>query len=279
MMRPTGLTCARLLAGLAALFATGGLGRSFAAGESPQVRVRVNPVDGAEVVWAPAGSYRRGFDGGPRDERPEHAVRLTRGFWIYRHEVSNTRYRRFVEATGHEAPVCWGNAAFAAGDQPVVGVAWSDAVAYARWAGGRLPTEAEWEYAARGGDGRRYPWGAELPDEQLAVFMLDHSLATRPIGSCPRGASPFGALDMAGNVPEWCSDWYGAYASGPQVDPGGPETGTLRVARGGSWDQAPALLRTTARNGFKAEGKTLGGTALGSERGFRPVLPQEAIAP
>ena len=214
-------------------------------------------------------------DGTPYD-RPVHPVRLTRAFWMYRTEVSNAQYHLFVDATGAQPPLSWGQPAFAAPEQPVVGVSWEDAAAYARWAGGRLPTEAEWEYAARGSDGRVYPWGNEPPDARRAVFGLEHNLgATRAVGGRPLGASPFGVLDLAGNVPEWCADWFAPYPATLQTDPTGPEEGLRKVARGGSWDLDPFALRAAVRNAFTPTTRTLGGSALGSERGFRLVISAE----
>lgn len=230
--------------------------------------------DGAVMVYVPPGEFRMGSAEGYADERPVHSVRLTRGFRIYRCEVSNAQFGRFVEATGSPEPVCFTKAAFNAPEQPVVGVSWFEAEAYCRWAGGRLPTEAEWEFAARGTDGRPFPWGSQAPDATRAVFGLAHTTgATRPIGGRERGASPFGLLDMAGNVPEWCSDWYAAYPDRLEVDPQGPERGELKVARGGTWDQDPFSIRSAARNAFTPKARDFASSALGSERGFRVVVP------
>jgi len=235
---------------------------------------RTNPTDQAAMVYVRPGSFEMGSTTGGVEEKPVHRVTLTRGFWMYRYEVTNAQFRRFVEATGAEPPLSFGNPAFAEPNQPAVGLSWNDAVGYARWAGGRLPTEAEWEYAARGTDGRTYPWGNEPPDPARAIFALDHVTgATRSIGGRERGGSPFGIEDLAGNVPEWCSDWYAPYPSEPQTDPAGPAEGLRKVARGGSWDLDPYAIRCAARNAFTPATKTLGGSALGSERGFRLVVP------
>jgi formylglycine-generating enzyme required for sulfatase activity len=233
-----------------------------------------NVIDGSEWVAVPSGEFRMGSDDGARDESPVHRVRLTRGFRMYRTEVSNAQYRKFVDAAGADEPLSFGNPKFNTPEQPALGLSWEEAAAYCKWAGGRLPTEAEWEFAARGEDGRKYPWGNSAPTLLLAVFGLEHNDgATAAVGGRIKGASPYGVLDLSGNVPEWCSDWYADYSPGLQVDPKGPATGERKVARGGSWDLDPFAIRAAARNGFTPKTRTLGGSALGSERGFRVVLP------
>jgi formylglycine-generating enzyme required for sulfatase activity len=203
-------------------------------------------------------------------------VRLTRSYWLYKTEVTNAQYARFLAANpAQRKPPFWEDARFNAPRQPVVGVSWEDAAAYCRWAGARLPTEAEWEYAAAGPESRKYPWGSEKPDATRAVFGLDRETA-RPaaVGSCPAGISWCGALDMAGNVGEWCADWYAGdyYKTSPQVDPRGPAEGPYRVHRGGAWNNNPDCMRAKSRVGLSMS-RVSRRSAVGSpSRGFRPVV-------
>ncbi len=175
---------------------------------SPQAQPRGK--DNAPMVRVPAGPFVMGADqGGDPDERPQHALTLP-AYWIDEHEVTNEQYKRFCDATKHKPPVQWRNGSYARGQElwPVANVTWEDAAAYAQWAGKRLPTEAEWEKAARGGDGRIFPWGNEADANRAA---LDDEANLGPVGRYPTGASPCGCLDMAGNVWEWTADWYNAY--------------------------------------------------------------------
>jgi formylglycine-generating enzyme required for sulfatase activity len=229
-------------------------------------KTRVNPVDGAVMVWVPPGTFRMGSEDGADDERPVRRVRLTRGFWMYRTEVTTAQWDRFLRANpDHQRPKYAHEERLMRPDQPAVAISWEDAVAYCRWAGARLPTEAEWEYAARGRDGRRYPWGNERPDGKRAVFYRSISVGhPDPAGSHPAGVSPFGVQDLAGNVWEWCADWYGPYPERAQVDPTGPAEGTRHVARGGGWTNEMDRLRATARGHGKP-------TRRSGHLGFRPV--------
>ncbi len=202
------------------------------------------------------------------DERPQHTVHLD-AFWIDRTEVTNARYRLCVEAGACAEPECWDDDALNAPDQPVVCVTWRDAVGYAAWAGGRLPTEAEWEKAARGTDGRLYPWGDGAPDCERANYNRCVGLPL-PVGSLPGGASPYGVLDMAGNVHEWVSDRYGkySYADSARENPLGPDSGFNRVTRGGSfrWQKG---VRCASRSFYYPE-------LSSDDRGFRVVVPDVA---
>jgi formylglycine-generating enzyme required for sulfatase activity len=202
----------------------------------PGVTTQINPKDGAEMVYVAAGEFLMGSKEGEgySDERPQHTVYLD-GYWIYKTEVTVAQYRKFCQATGRAMPSVpswgWQDA------HPIVNVTWDDAVAYATWAGASLPTEAEWEKAARGTDGRLYPWGNEWDRSKCSNSVSGPPDKTSPVGSFPEGASPYGALDMAGNVWEWCADWYdqGYYQSSPLRNPTGPATGSARALRGGSW--------------------------------------------
>jgi formylglycine-generating enzyme required for sulfatase activity len=190
------------------------------------------------------------------DELPEHIVYLE-AFWVDRTEVTNRQFRRCVRAGACEAPTTcdWGEPSFGGqdqGDRPVVCVSWDMAQAYCQWTGARLPTEAEWEKAARGDkDRRQYPWGDRKPDCSLANFGGPDGCSgdTDPVGARPAGKSPYGALDMAGNVWEWVADWYDPayYALSPAQNPRGPAGGLRKVFRGGSWGYPPTFMRAADR--------------------------------
>jgi len=205
--------------------------------------------DEAEMVLIPAGEFWMGSEDGRSDEKPRRRVYLD-AFSIDKYKVTNELYRRFMEATGQAAPGYWGNSTFNAPTQPVVGVNWQNAEAYCRWAGKRLPTEGEWEKAARGTDGRKYPWGEQW-DSSRANSSESKLGKTAAVGSYPTGISPYGVHDMAGNVWEWVADWYGEnyYQRSPDRNPKGPESGSYRVLRGGSWDGSSWYQRTSVRNG------------------------------
>jgi eukaryotic-like serine/threonine-protein kinase len=238
----------------------------------------MRPADGMTMVYVPEGSFSMGSDpdvtleiclhygleGCPRDmwvdEAPIHNVYMD-AYWIDETEVTNAMYAKCVSAGACQPPT-----SNASSHQysyyidpkyvnyPVIYVTWTDAVNYCQWAGGRLPTEAEWEKAARGTDGRRYPWGNYDRPCSLVNFW-DMSSAcigdTSEVGSYPSGASPYGALDMAGNVAEWVNDWYSKtyYSQSPASNPIGPASGNTRVRRGGSWDNDWSYIRSTDRQG------------------------------
>jgi formylglycine-generating enzyme required for sulfatase activity len=199
--------------------------------------------DGSVLVRVPAGAFLMGSQDGDADadddEKPAHEVYLDE-YWIGKCEVTNEQFARFVAETGYDAGNYWRNSASEWGPQaPVVYVSWFDARAYCEWAGGRLPTEAEWEKAARGTDGRKYPWGNAW-DSSRAWCEETSGGRAHPVGQLPAGASPYGCLDMAGNVWEWCQDWYGEY-------PSGPSEGSNRVRRGGSWGNDAQFARAAER--------------------------------
>ncbi len=213
--------------------------------------------DGMQMVYVPVGTFAMGSSGGDswEDERPQHNVYLE-AFWIDKTEVSTAQYRRCVDAGVCSLPGTQGYACtYSASNKlnhPINCVDWDQAKVYCDWVGRRLPTEAEWEKAARGSDGRLYPWGNQMPNASLANFDLIKE-GTTPVGSNPRGASPYGVLGMAGNVWEWVADWYDDlyYAQSPGENPLGPTSGTFRVIRGGSWDDAPEDIRVAYRSGYE----------------------------
>jgi formylglycine-generating enzyme len=239
----------------------------FAADELPQALItRLIGQDGAPMVEVPAGSFPMGVphgdrDGG-RDEYPRHDV-LVDTFFIDQFEVTHGRYLEFVNATGHRIPQhsknptrnLWqgGTIAGSLADRPVINVDWFDAEAYCTWAGKRLPTEAEWEKAAKGTTDRRFPWGNVEPTNTHVNFNQRWigEKTLMPVGSYESGKSPFGAYDMAGNVWEWVNDWYDAryYEKSPPKNPRGPETGAKKVLRGAGWQNETPTLRIFTRAG------------------------------
>lgn len=259
----------------------------------------VNPVDLAELVWVPAGRFAIGstkqvidwlwdtnkWDNDTKkwtmDEYPQWVI-ITSGYWVYRHEVTMGQFERFIEATGAAPPVDW-NFYRRYQRLPVMNVNWYQAAEYARWANADLPTEAEWEYAARGRSSYLFPWGnqwdrnrcdtgeywaqSSLPSEKSRTdwfesigaepgpqWLIAPEVVAKyltPVGSFPDGASWCGALDMAGSVYEWCADRYWAYTfqRGPQTDPTGPdgEANTNRILKGGTWTQNGRTARSANR--------------------------------
>jgi formylglycine-generating enzyme required for sulfatase activity len=254
-----------------------------------QIRKKVRLIDGMTMIYIPAGEFEMGstflesivFSNGKLflfpDQRPKHTIYLD-AYWIDQTEVTVRMFNKFVEETGYRTDAekeGWGKPwtdgpkdsewpkiegidwlhprdpdSIAQDSHPVVQVSWRDAMAYCEWVGGSLPTEAQWEKAARGVDGRRFPWGdsfngnylnygdKQCPVERWRDLEFDDGYAyTAPVGSYPKGASPYGVLDMAGNVWEWTYDWYDEnyYEVSPDRNPTGPESGGVRSMRGGAW--------------------------------------------
>jgi sulfatase modifying factor 1 len=224
--------------------------------------------DGAPMVLVPAGPFTMGSNDGLPNERPEHQVFLD-AYWIDLYEVTLSSYQKFLEATNHNPPPTWDDeSATTVGDRPAIGMGWEDASAYCRWAEKRLPTEAEWEKAARGTDARRFPWGHMQPFVDIANYnrgvWVSEAVTLVGVGSGLEGMSvrhglkeggksPYGLNHMAGNAAEWVADWYDReyYHNSPDKNPTGPANGEKKVVRGGSWVDLPAALRVTAR--FSAE--------------------------
>jgi formylglycine-generating enzyme required for sulfatase activity len=240
--------------------------------------VRVNPSDGLKYVWIPPGTFVMGCSPGDNEcydfEKPQHQVTITKGFWLGQTEVTVGAYKRFAGATGRQMPPepdingrplnpGWGDEAMP------IGVTWNDAQAYCSWAGGRLPTEAEWEYAARAGsttarygDLDEIAWYAEnsgrerldrarIAKEDGADYLKrlnENGNGMHEVGQ--KRANGLGLFDMLGNVWEWVNDWWDInyYQNSPSQDPPGPASGTLRVLRGGSWVGGPRDVRVSLRN-------------------------------
>jgi formylglycine-generating enzyme required for sulfatase activity len=196
-----------------------------------------------------------------RDDSPVHRVYLD-AYRIGRYPVTVGEYQRFVEEGGYEDDKHWQAGGFGEWQKPdewdeqlehptrpVVWVSWYEAAAYAAWAGCRLPTEAEWERAARGTEGRKYPWGSEpKPNPLLLNYDESKIYNATPVGVYPRGATPDGILDMAGNVQEWCRDWFGDYSGSDVRNPGGPAKGQHRLLRGGCWGSVAWGCRSSFRD-------------------------------
>ncbi|UCC64502.1 MAG: formylglycine-generating enzyme family protein [Anaerolineae bacterium] len=199
----------------------------------------VGPVD-KEMVLISGGEFMMGSSDGDADEAPPHLVSVA-SFWMDLTEVTNDEFAAFTQATGYQAP----SVQLGEGNHPVSRVTWDDANAYCTWASKRLPTEAEWEFAARGTDGRVYPWGNDW--DPTRVNGRERGIrGTTAVGSFGAGASPFGVLDMAGNVREWTAHWYDKYPGSSFYS---QYFNKFRVHRGGGWFDEAADLRAANRNG------------------------------
>jgi formylglycine-generating enzyme required for sulfatase activity len=217
--------------------------------EIKATKARRNPKDGLNYVRIPPGNFMMGCSPGDsecsKDEKPSHQVTISKGFWLGQTLVTVAAYRRYSEATGRAMPAApnfnldWNNQ-----EMPIVNASWDDSIAYCDWAGGRLPTEAEWEYAARAGSTEvRYG-----PIDDVAWYSSDSGGKTHEVSK--KRANGFKLYDMLGNVWEWVNDWYGKtyYAHSPARDPQGPSTGQWRVFRGGSWYNVSRLVRASIRS-------------------------------
>jgi formylglycine-generating enzyme required for sulfatase activity len=238
---------------------------------------------GIEQVWVPAGSFRMGSSAADLaqlkaqnppawvakaldSEAPDHAVELTRGFWLDKHEVTHQAFQVFIDQGAYDQRRHWSDDGWQWHERqkirpdkkdpecanpppqwPHTCVTWYEAEAYAHWRGGRLPTEAQWEYAARGPQALRYPWGNDWDASRANVL---YSSGPQPVGSHPGGASWVGAQDMAGNVMEWVQDWLDVnyFAASPAQDPSGPATGRRKVEKGGWWGSNPFVARGAYRH-------------------------------
>jgi len=216
--------------------------------------------DGAPMLWVPGGEFTMGSEEGDDDEAPIHRVYLD-AFYMDKYEVTVGQYANFLEATSLDAPPDWNTMnQHPHRQRPVAMVDWADARAYCRWAAKRLPTEAEWEKAARGTDGRTYPWGNDPPDRRRANYgkqEWNNHAALESVGSLEDGKSPYGIYAMAGNVWEWTADWYGKdyYQDSPKRNPKGPERGEEKVMRGGDWFLNAERLRSANRDGLIPTGR------------------------
>jgi formylglycine-generating enzyme required for sulfatase activity len=230
---------------------------------------------GIQQVWVPPGTYTMGSDGSdglpipgwaegePASETPPHLVEITAGFWLDKFEVTNAAYQAFIDDGGYSNQAYWSadgwdwvthqtvqpprECGSSDPDLPRACITWYEAEAYARWRGGRLPTEAEWEYAARGPNSLAFPWGNSWDPSRANVV---DSRGSMPVGSFPDGASWVGALDMSGNLMEWVADWLGVhyYETSPVQDPTGPESGLRKVEKGGWWGSMAYVARAAYRH-------------------------------
>ena len=231
------------------------------------------PADNMVMMYVPEGEFQMGSkygknNQGIEDQKPVHTVYLD-AYWIDRTEVTNVMYALCVQAATCDEPGgnYFGDAQYA--EYPVEYVSWDDARGYCAWAGSKLPTEAEWEKAARGTDGRTYPWGEEINCDRANYGGCVGSITQ--VGRYETGKSPYGVYDMGGNVWEWVADWYDSayYANSPARNPTGPSSGTSRAQRGGAWNDSPYLIESA----YRTEGNPSGGGDLLGFRCARSATP------
>lgn len=223
-----------------------------------------------EMVYVQPGAFLMGSESGEANERPSYSHAIPNGYYIGRYEITWRQYRGFCRATARSLPLSLGAVHSAKPEHPVGGVTWADAEAFCAWAGLCLPSEAQWEKAARGTDGRKYPWGDDSPGVTNGNFLggADGYEWSAPVGAYVDGVSPCGAYDMAGNVWEWCADWYNEraysrYSRGDYVT-SSPDAFPSHVLRGGSWSHGSWVARAAYR-GWKAQ------SLSDISSGFRPV--------
>lgn len=247
---------------------------------------KIREQDGMEMVYVPEGSFEMGSTTGYDDEKPVRQVYLD-AYWIDKFEVTNGQYEKCVKEGACSKPSSPGSSTRDSyyddptyANYPVIAVDWNQAKDYCRWVGSELPTEAQWEKAARGTDGREYPWGRDFDcargnfddETQFDDYVVeggpdcDGYIDTAPVGNYSKGASPYGALDMAGNVWEWVRDWYGPYDPNKTNNPVGPASGESRLLRGGGWDSNTRNIRTADRSNYNP-------TDTSDRVGFRCISP------
>lgn len=218
---------------------------SASAGDLPTLGGQKHHLTKLDMVYVPPGEFLMGHNPPSADFGPLRKV-FVDFYWISKNDVSVSQFADFVEATGYKFD--WDARRPAWGwdgkdDRPMVNLTWEEARAYCKWAGGDLPTEAQWEKAARGSDGRNYPWGNDWePNRAWYREGNEGVLEPAPVGSFAKGASPWGCLDMAGNVSQWCKDWFGPVDVSEVKNPIGPGFGTKRVVRGGNFRDKKLLL-------------------------------------
>jgi formylglycine-generating enzyme required for sulfatase activity len=255
-----------------------GLGAAFLAGCISLATAADLPSSNKDMVLIPKGEFTMGSN--EHADEAKHQVVLD-AYWIDKYEVSNGRYKTFMEATGHPAPAYWDDPRLSKPSQPVVGVSWTDANAFCNWEGKRLPTESEWERAAKGPEGdNHYPWGHKL-DPKKANYGQNVGRTT-PVDSYPEGVNGYGLYNMAGNVFEWVEDWYDPsyYKRSVALNPKGADEGynfanqgPVKVLRGGSWLAPETSLHTSHRFWNQPENNS-----YGVGLGFRCAKSAESIS-